>query len=58
MTEKAKILKQLDDAKKAGGYTLNITLPAAADFIRKSGKYDFFINDFTGEKKSVIYKPL
>lgn len=56
MNEKERILKQLETAQKYGGYTLNITLPAAMDFIRNAGKHDFFINDFTGEKKALYIR--
>ena len=43
-----KALEQMQD-----GYLSNITFPLAMDFIRNAGKYDFFINDFTGDKKAL-----
>ena len=51
--KKERILNQLEAAQKHGGYTLNITLPTAMEFIRNAGKYDFFIKEFTGEKKAL-----
>lgn len=56
MNEKERVLTQLEAAQKYGGYTLNLTLPAAMDFIRNAGKHDFFINEFTGEKKALYIR--
>jgi chitinase len=54
--EKQVILQRLKEAQRVGGYTLNITLPAAMEFIRTAGKYDFFINEFTGEQKALYIR--
>ena len=56
MNEKKRILQRLKEAQRVGGYTLNITLPEAMDFIRTAGKYDFFINSFTGDKKALYIR--
>lgn len=56
MSEKEKILKQLETAKNARGCTLNIALPAALDYIRNAGGYDFFINDFLGVEKALYIR--
>lgn len=55
-SEKNVILQRLKEAQRVGGYTLNITLPDAMDFIRNAGYYDFFINDFTGEEKALYFR--
>jgi chitinase len=51
--EKERILKQIENAQNTRGCTLNITLPAAMDYIRNMGGYDFFINDFLGVEKAL-----
>ena len=56
MSEKNKILERLEKAQTLRGYTLNITLPNAMEYIRNSGGYDFFINDFVGTKKALYIR--
>ncbi len=56
MSEKEKILKRLEIAQIARGCTLDITLPAAMDYMRTAGAYDFYINDFLGVEKALYIR--
>lgn len=56
MPEKNKILERLEKSQTLRGCTLNITLPDAMEYIRKSGGYDFFINDFAGTEKALYIR--
>lgn len=56
MSEKEKILQRIEYAQRLRGCTLNITLSAAMDYIRNAGKYDFFINDFTGNQSALYIR--